>query len=183
MSDYAETIHELPKGHDVRSWLEGQMNERRSILLAYADDGVIWGWLDEHKKLVLAPQAPALRGETLQQAFVFGKEDEVRLFHAESGEWQARRVKDAGDVIVESQILWGDKGEGKPKNGFLTVSEYRKGIQEQFLPLARSLGNEECARLEVHHLVDYDRDTGEARVVLSRLAGLSIGVRDMEVAK
>jgi CRISPR-associated protein (TIGR03984 family) len=182
MSDFAETINELPKGDEVRSWLEGQMNGKRSILLVFADDGVIWGKLDADNKVALAPRSPALRAETLQQAFVFGKEDEVRLFHDEAGNWQARRIMDSGKVITESQILWGNQSEANVQDGFLRVSEFRSGIPDQFLPVNRPLGNNECIRLEVHHMVIYE-ETGEARIAISRLAGLSIDKRDLEVAK
>ncbi len=40
-----------------------------------------------------------------------------------------------------------------------------------------------CVRLDVHHMVEYDEETGEARIVLSRLAGLRIGKKDEEVEK
>lgn len=168
----------LPENNDVRTWLESQMSEERPTLLAFADDGVIWGRL-VNKKLVTGPGQPGLRGSTLQQAFVFGQRDEVRLFHDELGNWQTSNVADAGDVIVESQILWGDQSEGEPLNGFMQVSEFRKGIPNQYLPVDGPLGNDDCVRLEVHHLVEYDKDTGEARIAISRLAGVRVGIRDL----
>jgi CRISPR-associated protein (TIGR03984 family) len=172
----------LPENNDVRTWLESQMNEKRPTLLAFADDGVIWGRLMSNK-LVTGHDQPELRESTLQQAFVFGQEDEIRLFHDELGNWKTSHVADEGDVIVESQILWGDQSEGDAQNGFLQVSEFRKGIPNQFLPVERPIGNDECVRLEVHHLIEYDEETGEARVAISRLAGLKVGKRDLEVAK
>jgi len=182
MSNFTEKIEEIPAQGQARAWLAGQLNESRPTLLAFADDGVIWGRLVDGK-LVTGPGQPELRDATLQQAFVFGKADEVRLFRDELGGWQARRVFDAGEVIVESQILWGEQSEGQPQGGFLQVSEYRKGIPNQYLPVDETLGNGECVRLEVHHLVGFDQETGEARIMLSHLAGLSIGQRAMEVEK
>ncbi len=170
----------LPENNDVHAWLESQMSEERPTLLAFADDGAIWGRLT-NKKLVTGPNQPNLRGSTLQQAFVFGQKDEVRLFHDELGNWKTSHVVDAGDVIVESQILWGDQSEGDTQNGFLHVSEFRKGIPNQYLPIDGSLGKDDCVRLEVHHLVEYDKETGEARIAISRLAGLSIGSKSEEV--
>lgn len=181
MSNLTTPVENLPKNNDVRAWLEGQMSDKRSTLLAFADDGVIWGRY-VNGKLVTAPGAPELRGKTLQQAFVFGADDEVRIFRDELGAWKARQVVDAGDIIVESQILWGDKSEGR-QGDFLQVSEFRKGIPDQLLPVDGTFGDEECVRLEVHHMVTYDQETGEARITLSRLAGLSIGKKAMEVAK
>lgn len=181
MSSLTKPTGTLPGNNDVRAWLEGQMSDKRPSLLAFADDGVIWGRFVAGK-LVTVPDAPELRGLTLQQAFVFGAEDEVRLFRDELGAWKARLVVDSGDVIVESQILWGDKSEGRQGN-FLQVSEFRKGIPDQFLPVDGTFGDEQCVRLEVRHMVTYDTETGEARIALSRLAGLSIGKKAMEVAK
>lgn len=180
MSNLTTPTKTLPENNEVRAWLEGQMSEKRPTLLAFADDGVIWGRY-VNGKLVTAPGSPELRGKTLQQAFVFGADDEVRLFRDELGDWKARLVVDSGDVIVESQILWGDKSEGR-QGDFLQVSEFRKGIPNQFLPVDGVFGDEECVRLEVHHMVIYE-ETGEARIALSRLAGLSIGDKAMEVAK
>jgi len=168
----------LPENNDVSAWLESQMSDKRPTLLAFADDGVIWGCL-VNKKLVTGPNQPELRGSTLQQAFVFGQEDEIRLFHDELGNWKTSHVADAGDVIVESQILWGNQNEGDLQNGFLQVSEFRKGIPNQYLPVGRPIGNDECVRLEVRHLIEYDEKTGEARIAISRLAGLKVDKRDI----
>jgi CRISPR-associated protein (TIGR03984 family) len=179
MSNFTEPVKPLPQNNDVRAWLESQMSGKRPTLLAYSDDGVTWGRL-VNGKLVTGPGQPELRGKTLQQAFVFGSDDEVRLFRDELGNWQARRMVDAGDFIVESQILWGDKSESR-QGDFLEVSEFRQGIPNQFLPVDGTFGDEECAHLKVHHLVTYDDETGEARIAISRLAGLSIGKNAMEV--
>ena len=168
----------LPENNDVRAWLESQMSEERPTLLAFADDGVIWG-RSVNNKLVTGLGQPELRGSTLQQAFVFGQKDEVRLFHDELGDWKTSHVADTGEVIVESQILWGAQSEGDAQNGFLQVSEFRKGIPNQYLPVDGPLGIDDCIRLEVHHLVEYDKDTGEARIAISRLAGLKVGTRDL----
>lgn len=184
MSNFTEPIEKLPENDNVRAWLENQLNEKRPTLLAFADDGVIWGRLVD-KKLVTGPGQPELHGKTLQQAFAFGEDDEVRLFRDELGDWKARCVVDVGNVenvIVESQILWGDKSVGR-QGDFLEVSEFRKGIPNQFLPVDDVFNEEECVRLEVHHMVTYDEQTGEARIALSRLAGLSIGKKAMEVSK
>ena len=183
MPDFAEPIENLPEDDNVRGWLESQLTEKRSTLLAFSDDGVTWGRLIEGT-LATGPNQPELREKTLQQAFLFGGEDEVRLFRDELGGWKACRIADGNDperVIIESQILWGDQSKGEPQNGFVQVSEFRKGIPGQFLPVDRALGNEECVRLEVHHLAEYDKNSGEACIAISRLAGLSIGKRDMDV--
>ena len=185
MSDFIKPTDDLPENNDVQGWLKKQLNASRPFLLAFADDGVIWGRLGANNNLQLAPHSPALRADTLQQAFVFGKNDEVRLFRDELRDWKAKRIMDVNDadnMIVESQILWGNKSEGNSQKGFAELSEYRNGIPNQFLPIDRAIGNEECVRLEIHHMVEYNKETGEARIAISRLAGLTIGSRALEVA-
>ena len=180
MSDFIKTDVKPPENGDLKGWVAAQLKTHGPILLAFADDGVIWGRLWKES---LSTTGPDLRLETLQQAYVFGEKSEVRLFRDESNVWKALRVVDGDDetrVIKESHILWGNESE-QPKDGFLTVREYRAGIPGQSLPLDKPLGEGQCARLEVHHLVQYDHETGEARIALSRLAGLSIG--SLEVKK
>lgn len=188
MNDFAETINVLPTDDNIREWLERQMKENNlSILLAFADDGIIWGRHDG-TKLTITHDAntshPELRGKTLQEARAFNKDMEIRLFRDELGAWKALRVVDGSDptrVISESQILWGDKTENGIQDGFVYASEYRAGIQGQWLPLEETFDANKCARLEVRHLVDYDEETGEAYIAVSRLAGLSVGDRNKEV--
>ncbi|GAB4400394.1 MAG: CRISPR-associated protein Csx19 [Anaerolineales bacterium] len=177
MTEFAKPVTP-PVDGNLRAWLEGQMNKDKATLLAFADDGVIWGHWDE--KLITAHDVdasyPMLQDKTLQQAFVFGKDSEVRLFRDELGNWKSFEVRDAGEVIVESQILWGDKPAAQqPGNPiFQRLSAERKGIPEQLIPVQGTMDENSAVRLEIHHLVNYT-DAGEAYIAISRLAGLSIG--------
>lgn len=178
-----------PTDDNVREWLVEQIqikDEEFTYLLAFADDGVIWGHTDGDK-LVIAHEAcqkedkrnyAQLRGKTLQQAHLFGEYAEVRIFRDETGKWQALLITDEGEVITESQILWGDKlaKEDQPVSPkFTKLLADRKGIPSQILPIEREKYAEgKYVRLEVHHMVDFDKDTGEAYIKLSRLAGLSV---------
>ncbi len=185
MSDFIKNDVVAPQPGELEAWLFEQLEKHGPTLLAFADDGVIWGRL-VNGNLRLSPDTPPLREITLQQAFVFGEKCEVRLFRAELGGWQALRVVDGDNpelVIKESQVLWGDKADEPAKNGFFYTEEYRAGIPGQWLPLDKPFGPTQCARLEVHHLVEVDKETGEARIALSRLAGLAVGERAMEVEK
>jgi CRISPR-associated protein (TIGR03984 family) len=172
-------------------------NNRLVYLLAFADDGVIWGRMDDNK-LVIAYEAsqeedkkyhPKLRGETLQQAHLFSEKMEIRLFRDELGEWKFKEIRDEGNVIIESQILWGDKKDEKEEHQpgnlkFTKLLADRKGIPPQILPIERKeYADGKFVRLEVHHLVDFDEKTGEAYIKLSRLAGLIVEKKKMEVAK
>lgn len=180
MSDFIKYDVQPPKAGELESWITRQLKDRGSALLAFADDGVIWGKL-VNGVLKTAKTAPKLSEKTLQQASVFGADCEVRLFRNETGDWKAVRLVDADEWFPESQVLWGNEAKGPIESGFIYASEYRAGIPGQWLPLNEPFGPENCARLEVHHLVGYDEETGEARIVASRLAGLSVSERAKEV--
>ena len=183
---------EVRQTEPVAWLLEQPKLEKLPYLLAFADDGVIWGgFVGKIFKTSAGMEriSPQLRAETLQQAFVFGEKEEIRLFKDESGNWQARSVTDRSDFIVESQVLWGDRAY-PPKNGFTRVFDARQQGLDHLVPLEIANSRldpdedgQECLRLEIHHLVEYDPETGEARIALSRLAGLSVGKRAMEVEK
>ncbi len=187
-----EDIKELPQNNDVQAWLLLHLKGKsETTLLAFADDGVIWGRWDG-KTLVTSYEVdkshPELRGKTLQQAYLFDLNDEVRLFRDELNQWKAVKISsntsDPERVIVEKQILWGDKPDDQQPTqpGFLRVLAERKGIPSQVIPVKGILGEKTNIHLEVHHLVDYNKD-GEAYIVASRLAGLSIDDRNLEVTK
>jgi CRISPR-associated protein (TIGR03984 family) len=183
------------RGELNRGWFEKYMTNDRPYLLAFANDGVIWGRL-VNGALVLShdidARFPALTERALQQALIFGEQDEIRLFHNELGEWKALCVTDGKEIMKESQILWGDRSIGQPQKGFTRVQDTTKGIPDQLVPLEMNeLSEAECIRLEVHHTVEYDlvdskdpkcQGTGEARIAYSRLAGLAVGKR-AEVVK
>jgi CRISPR-associated protein (TIGR03984 family) len=198
MKDYIKMDVIPPQpGEPERDWFSNLINSDRPYLLAFCDDGVIWGTKFEGK-LVLSNDIDSdayacLCWGALQQAFIFGENDEIRLFRGEAfyddqggeqlGKWQAVRILDGGEVISESQILWGDELAGKLESGFIRVRDNTKGIAEQVMPLDREeLQQGECIRLDVHHIVEFNNDTGEARIALSRLAGLRVGLLK-EVAK
>lgn len=168
----------------VRDWLTAQITDQRPTLLAFADDGVIWGKKVDGKLVAsheISPAiSPALRGETLQQAFVFGAGDEMRLFRDETGQWQALRVVDGEEVIRESQVLWGDEVI-EVRDGFTYLRDKKQQGLEHIVPIEVKLDDDQCLRLDVHHMVEYDQETGEARIVLSRLAGLRVGEKSEEV--
>ncbi len=182
-----------PTDNNVREWIAGQMKENNlTFLLAFADDGVIWGRMD-NGSLVIAHETTQkeerknyteLRGKTLQQAYAFSDKMEVRLFRDELNAWKALKIEDEGEVITESQVLWGDKldkDENQPTHpGFMCLLAERKGIPPQIVPIKDDLDATKCVRLEVHHLVKYNED-GEAYIEISRLAGLTVDRKAEEV--
>lgn len=174
-----------PKDDKVRVWLASQMKPNRQWLLAYADDGVIWGKLTADQQLMtsndIAPKiSPELRWETLQQAYIFGEQGEVRLWR-EGDDWHARLVigdADETDTINEHHILWGTKtiqNKNQVKDGFTQVQEGQQGMNHVAPLVVTDDGlRERKLKLLVRHLIEYDADSGEARITLSRLVNIEV---------
>lgn len=172
----------------VAQWLGEQAKTERPFLLAHADDGVIWGkWTDGRLQIAheiarnspAADISPELRGVTLQQAFVFGPGSEVRLFHDELGVWQAREIVDPGseDIIPEVQMLRGDQVKLALPHGFTHIRDRRQQGLDQIIPIGvtdQDFTQGRFPRLRVHHLLDYDETSGEARIALSRLVNIEL---------
>jgi CRISPR-associated protein (TIGR03984 family) len=173
---------------EFQEWLRGQMNGERKWLLAHADDGVIWGrW--ENGAIITSTDvardvSPELRLVTLQQAFIFGERDEVKLWRDEDGEatgWRARRLSDGedADVMDEPQLLWGseivewhDDFDGKR---FTHVRERKSNYgMDHVVPIEVTKDDLDNRRLKllVRHFITYDEQTGEARITLSRLVSI-----------
>ncbi len=167
----------------VRDWLAKQISPDNPYLLAHADDGVIWGrksgdqFLTSHE---IAPDiSPKLRGLTLWQAFVFGEKSEIRLFRDELENWKAVEISDGEDFFDEDQILWGDKVVKQTANGFTHLRSQVKHGMDHVPPTAISetdINKEKniFPRLKIRHIIEYDRETGEARIGLSRLVKIGL---------
>jgi len=190
MSDFAKVIDEVPEANDkVVGWITTHLKDHK-FLLAFADDGVIWGQMDD-KKLVTSHDidgkvSPELRGKTLQQAFIFDDKEEVRLFRDEANKWQARCVVDGNEVIEESQILSGDRVLSSQRKFTHVLNARQQGLSH-IVPLEiensqldPDEGGTQCLCLDVHHTIDFNAN-GEAYVAVSRLAGLRIGNKNEEV--
>ncbi|NLG70811.1 MAG: TIGR03984 family CRISPR-associated protein [Chloroflexi bacterium] len=161
-------------GHDLREWFE-QQGEGCTYFLAHADDGVIWGCLDQGRLLLSGdffPEvSPALRPETLQQARLFGPTTELLVWSTRGGLAARRLREDSGEAVPcydVQQILWGDRIEAQ-KGCFSLLREGEQGLRHA--PPISSLSARR-ARLTVRNYIKTDA-SGQAYVYLSRLAGLS----------
>jgi CRISPR-associated protein (TIGR03984 family) len=161
---------------NLRDWIAEQAQEHSlQYLLAYGDDGVIWGKF-QNGQLVTSgdvfPELTQLRLITLQRCHIFGKTGQALLWRA-AGKWRTSYLEDGKqELIKESQMLWGTDGE--EKDGFTLVTDGSEGLRHavplcdiQFKPkeLYRPL------RLVIHHYVEYD-EVGLARIGSSRLVDL-----------
>jgi CRISPR-associated protein (TIGR03984 family) len=181
---------EAPKPDDEAvAWLEKQMSDERPWLLAHADDGVIWGKRGDGGRLITSHDlaeyvSPELRFVTLQQVFVFGERGgEVRLWREDDG-WQARLITDVSDEepIDEAHILWGTEVIANyPNVGFTHVREKRQQGLDHVVPVivTEKQLEERQLKLLVRHFVEYDEETGEARIALSRLVTVGVSKERM----
>jgi CRISPR-associated protein (TIGR03984 family) len=186
-------------GNDIAliNWLQQKSSEYKlNYLLAHAEDGVIWGRFDKNYKLRTADlvfnknnfdiDLPKLRLRTLQQCRIFGDNGEILLWkHHEK--WQARLIQDDPTIenTQEEQILWGtqieksETGENGEQDGFTLLSDGSQGLKHA-VPLTElsSYFNSDKkklyrpVRLVVNHYIKYDKFTGVAKIVLSRLVSL-----------
>jgi len=172
---------------NFQKWFETQATVGdEAWLLAHADDGIIWGKL-QNGKMVLSDKfsaiSPSLRPKTLQEARLFGEKAEVRLWR-DNSEFRSFRIEDyfevheanSAEAFDEDYILWGTRIEDRCEN-FSLMSEGRQGLRHA-VPLVlneddfkEGYSYRHPLRLRVRHYLDYDAD-GKAFIRISRLVKL-----------
>lgn len=171
--------------NDLVEWLIQHGNEvgEQCWLLAYADDGVIWGKIDDHKMITAAdvfnPEYPGtfpvLNLEKLQKASLFNEHAEIRLFRR-NDLWSALRIEenpaaDECDSFVRSYILWGNRVKAR-KDGWTWVEDGQLGVH-QALPLEMPEKiSHRIMRINIRYYFDYEKDHGQARIAAKRLCNL-----------
>ncbi len=169
---------------DVKDWLQSQaVTYKLKWLLAHADDGVIWGKVENGQLLtsdtVAAQVSPPLRTETLQQARLFAEHAELLLWRDGDNQWHARLIRQPADgetptfteAIDEPQMLWGTHGEYR--NGFTLLRDGAQGLRHA-VPMELPLGQNHETKapcLWVRHYLQED-ENGFTRIVASRLFDL-----------
>jgi CRISPR-associated protein (TIGR03984 family) len=173
---YAGRAVPVPVDAELEAWLNTKAREHDlRWLLAHADNGVIWGVLDDTalrlSSEIFGPDALTLSWETLQQARLFGPQAELRLWQGPSG-WQAYVLSDGEGESVEQldeeHLLWGTQS-GKQRDGFTEFVEGSQGIVHT--PPLNAAPSNRRARLLVRHYIRED-DAGVVRIVLSRVVEL-----------
>ncbi len=166
-------------GSDPMAWLAKQAKDGM-VLLAHADDGVIWGQV-KPGGLSFPTDAlhgqPVLRKDTLQMARLFDGEGETYLWRTGEGRWRGRHIGDGrGELQLryfdEAQILWGTRVEAV-EAGFVRVAEGEQGLRHA-PPLKLDVEDWQDThpfRLGVRHYLEQD-DEGWLRVSMSRLTGV-----------
>lgn len=173
----------------LRAWL----TKNDTLMLAHADDGVIWGRTEQGllttSHTVIPQFSPELRAVTLQQCRLFNSHGELLIWRYED-HFRVRWVQDqeqedgAVEAFDEAQMLWGTyRHNTLNRDGFTVVYE-GQGLYHA-VPLSPDILHEHLfgteqderkrkrpLRLIVRHYIDYDAYDC-ARVTLSRLVGLS----------
>ncbi|HEU5382393.1 MAG TPA: CRISPR-associated protein Csx19 [Ktedonobacteraceae bacterium] len=176
---------------DPVGWFSQQMQHLQKMqthtqvyLLAHADDGVIWGRLDQGELITsndAAPQySPPLRAETLQTARIFGPGGEMLIWRDEMGAWTNRLIAESmsapspdwEQAFEEQHILLGTKAEPQGQD-FTLLSEGSQGLMHviPFSVVEKIDEQHRPLRLIVRHYVKAEK-SGFLRVDASRLHSL-----------
>ncbi len=161
--------------------------KKGDVLLAHADDGVIWGKAAADGELVtsheVAPEiSPALRNATLWDVRIFGPEREIMGWRDGDGVWHAREIGESASIdkpafeewYDEPQLLWGSHGKHIKSGGlvFTRLSHEAQGLLHAFPAKLRlsddgKLAGEARPAVLIRHYLAEGEDA--ARVAASRL--------------
>jgi len=170
---------------DPKAWLNAHARPDMPYVLAYADDGVIWGKRQEDGTVWLSGEVfsdparyPAVavkfRLDTLQQIRLFGPAGERLIWRTREG-FAGRSMTDGPalneDTFEQAYLLW---HQGQPEAvdrqaGFALLQEGGQGPRHA--PPVIPNGSQR-PRLVVRHYVAYD-DQDQAYIALSRLVDLT----------
>lgn len=174
--------------NNPRTWLAQKMTNEMPLLLAHADDGVIWGKRQSDGSLKLSSDvfsdekrypsiAVPLSAKTLQQVRIFGPAGEILIWRTEQG-FAGRRILEGEASPQEAlpdewHILWGKPDFREPQDGFCLFVEGQQGLQHALPVEQNPLAANQRAKLCVRHYVDEDNDS-QAFVFMSRLVNLQV---------
>lgn len=199
MTEPAETLRELDDKHGVKidsstqidnsefspvGWLKNNWtNKEEGWLLAFLDDGLIWGKMLDGKiefSTVKGESVAELKADRLQQVSLFDKTAELRLWK-EKTNWNVCKISDIdpingeGESFDEKYILWGNCFEQKSKH-FSIASDGQQGLKHA-VPLINIASGELSERplyLKVRNYIGYQDENKEAYVKASRLVALGV---------
>ncbi len=176
-------LNPLTVSGDPCVWLAAQA-QPGMVLLAHADDGVIWALADAGSFRFPAAAVLAqatFRSPTLIMARLFDRNREIFLWRVKEGRWAAREISDGDGVsdgasvacIDEQQLLWGTVAE-ENDGAFTRVAEGRQQLHHAFPAVVApaALGDAHRLQVAVRHYLTED-DAGWRRIAYSRLTGVS----------
>ncbi|MEZ4622950.1 MAG: CRISPR-associated protein Csx19 [Caldilineaceae bacterium] len=148
-------------------------------LLAYAEDGAIWGKLSKGT-LALAPaNSPMLSANTLLEARLFGAQGEVHIWRTNEG-FNAYRITDVPEengAFDETQRLWGTESEGAA-DGFTHLVDGQEELRHTMpIEIPRNFFTKRHPRfhpalIQTRHYFAINQETGVTSIALSRLVSV-----------
>jgi CRISPR-associated protein (TIGR03984 family) len=159
------------------AWLSQQFQGHNlRWLLAYADDGVIWGEMRQdglHLSSEQFPEiSPSLRYITFKEARLFSENAEIHLWK-DGDKWQCILIRDGegseAKCYDESYLLWGTNKQ-KTADGFTVVYQGSEGLCHA-PPVSIDDIYRFTIKIKVRHFLNCDSD-GQAYIAFSRLVSL-----------
>jgi CRISPR-associated protein (TIGR03984 family) len=149
-------------------------------LLAFADDGVVWGKFEDKALIFSAP----LNFLTLQTLHLFGDKGELRIWRDQDklkGSLLIDSPEEKAEAYDISYMMWGTQVD-EPGETFSVVSDGRQGLRHAVpLPLKESDKlHGRPLRITVRNFLCED-ETGQVFIDCSRLLGVS--KKNVEVKK
>jgi CRISPR-associated protein (TIGR03984 family) len=179
-------LENVPSDESFETWLLKHA-ENGDILLAHADDGVIWGYVDNnqlHTSDKVAPNiSPPLSPITLQQLRLFNQKQELRVWRTGKNAFRAAIIADeksSSDMAFdEDHLLWGTKAE--LKNNFFLLEDGEQGLRH-VIPAIEGIRDGEILLekricLKVRHYLQ-EADNGVNSIAVSRLVKLGVKPND-----
>lgn len=176
------------KDNQILLFLE-ELAQEDDILLAYFQDGILWGKGGEKK--ILIPDSPVFSDISFLHAHLFNQEREIRVIQTLDGlkayqfaDSKANAENETTYSYDRTYLLWGDQKvksieKSIPEN-FTYVKMGSRGI-EQILPLSftPTLGDSKTqATLTVRYYLEAstrDKDKGNLSIVARRIVSIQEG--------
>lgn len=162
-------------GEVLHSRWGGAATDMPPVLLAFADDGLIWGQMRDQKLLIAHDANPAfgplLRWESLQRLHLFGLDKELRIWKEKDGFSGVSFEEEGGGdgYYDEEQILLGThlRGEGEMRLAdglvpFTPVEDLRG--QWHAPPIHADEFRRWALRLQVRQYLSEDQETGMLKI-------------------
>ncbi len=182
-----QTINDKEEPKTLLTGLWGADKSDAPLLLAFADDGLIWGKTADHGLFIsndADPQfGPPLRWKTLQRLHLFSEKKELRIWR-HGGGFKGVILSDVPcedtHYYDELQILLGNKMRdgfsSKAANNMISFTPLEDlAGQWHAPPIAGNAipdGSSSRLRLKIRHYLKKDDETGMLRVSISRLLKL-----------
>ena len=182
-----QTVNDKEEPKALLTGLWGMDKTDFPLLLAFADDGLIWGKMADDGLFIsndADPQfGPPLRWKTLQRLHLFSEKKELRIWRHGGGfkgvflsdvPCENARYYDEQQILLGNKIRDGFSSKAANNTISFTPLEDLAG-QWHAPPIAGSAlpdGSSSRLSLELRHYLEEDKETGMLRVSISRILKL-----------